>query len=82
MPCLCGDTNCPSCGPAQGENPVFERVCEFLDDAIPWPDVFDGGAMSGYIAKHLADADDELRIALEEAAARHERKTPKERFGF
>lgn len=28
MTCLCGDTNCWSCGPAQGFDPAFERVME------------------------------------------------------
>lgn len=33
-PCMCGDTMCPSCGPAQGYNPQFERVCEWLEDGL------------------------------------------------
>ena len=28
MSCLCGDTACPSCGPAQGHDPVFECIVE------------------------------------------------------
>ena len=27
-PCLCGDTACPSCGPAQGYDPAWERLEE------------------------------------------------------
>lgn len=34
MPCLCGDTNCPSCGPAQGYNPEAELVCEWLTEVV------------------------------------------------
>jgi len=34
MTCMCGDTNCPSCGPAQGFNPEFEVVCEWLDEVL------------------------------------------------
>lgn len=34
-PCLCGDTMCPSCGPAQGYDPHFEQFyeayCETVD---------------------------------------------------
>lgn len=30
MPCMCGDLYCPSCGPAQGANPEFESVCEWI----------------------------------------------------
>ena len=34
-PCMCGDTQCPSCGPAQGYNAEFERVCDDLCEACP-----------------------------------------------
>lgn len=34
MPCLCGDTNCPSCGPAQGYDPHAELVTEWLKGVI------------------------------------------------
>lgn len=32
--CMCGDTNCPSCGPAQGCNPDLERVQEAMAELI------------------------------------------------
>ncbi len=28
MPCMCGDTACPSCGPAQGYDPKYEAAFE------------------------------------------------------
>jgi hypothetical protein len=31
---MCGDTNCPSCGPAQGYNPAFETVCEWAENVL------------------------------------------------
>jgi hypothetical protein len=34
MPCICGDTACPSCGPAQGHNLVFDLVCSFFEEKI------------------------------------------------
>jgi len=34
MACMCGDTMCPSCGPAQGYNPDFEIVCEWLEHCV------------------------------------------------
>ena len=30
MTCKCGDTNCPSCGPAQGYDPAEELVLEWM----------------------------------------------------
>lgn len=33
-PCMCGDTACPSCGPAQGHDPDFDLVCEWLEEVI------------------------------------------------
>ncbi len=30
MPCMCGDTACPSCGPAQGFDPVREMVFDWV----------------------------------------------------
>jgi len=30
-PCMCGDTQCPSCGPAQGYNPELELVTDYLE---------------------------------------------------
>ena len=36
-PCLCGDTACPSCGPAQGHDPIYEMVIEFLGELF-FPD--------------------------------------------
>lgn len=31
MPCMCGDTMCPSCGPAQGYDPIFQRITEWIE---------------------------------------------------
>ncbi len=33
-PCLCGDTACGSCGPAQGYDPHFEKNIEKWDDEL------------------------------------------------
>lgn len=33
--CLCGDTACWSCGPAQGFNPAMEAACEQILKEIP-----------------------------------------------
>lgn len=33
-PCMCGDTMCPSCGPAQGYDPVYEKMYETLSGRI------------------------------------------------
>jgi hypothetical protein len=33
--CLCGDTACDSCGPAQGFDPAFERAVEALCEKFP-----------------------------------------------
>lgn len=34
MPCMCGDVMCPSCGPAQGYNPEFEALCEWIQEDV------------------------------------------------
>ena len=36
MPCLCGDPECPSCGPAQGLGPEADTwmVCDWMEHAI------------------------------------------------
>ena len=36
MHCMCGDTGCTSCGPAQGSNPEKEAFIEALFDEYPW----------------------------------------------
>lgn len=32
MSCMCGATDCPSCGPAQGYTPTEEEDDDFDDD--------------------------------------------------
>lgn len=34
MSCMCGDVMCPSCGPAQGFDPAFETVVEWLEFCV------------------------------------------------
>ncbi len=52
MPCLCGDTACPSCGPAQGFDPRLEA---FWDKAFEkWPELQD--AVEGPLMSYLEDA--------------------------
>lgn len=34
MACMCGDTACPSCGPAQGCNPAEELVAEWMAEVV------------------------------------------------
>jgi hypothetical protein len=63
MTCYCGDTSCPSCGPAQGFDPAFERVCEWLDfvladnlEALDLYDVDGDPAWIDWIVEAIADA--------------------------
>ena len=37
MSCMCGDTSCPSCGPAQGHDPIMDALFERMNER--WPDV-------------------------------------------
>ena len=55
MPCMCGDTNCPSCGPAQGHNPMFERVCDWMYDVLAGVggEAIDGVWLSEAVADRL-----------------------------
>lgn len=56
-PCLCGDTRCGSCGPAQGNNRC--EICGIWDD--------EGGCID---AKACEDAADEMNRLLDEQATR------------
>ncbi len=57
MPCMCGDTNCPSCGPAQGHNPESELVAEwlasFVDDPKEWDQLLNDRDVAGIFDKLL-----------------------------
>ena len=68
MSCLCGDTNCSSCGPAQGADPALERVCEFLDEILDAPESINAEWLSDHVATALGK-NDALRGALEAEAA-------------
>ena len=70
MSCLCGDTACPSCGPAQGHDPAFEAVCEWIyDDGLAdFPPIIDRWALAEELANRLNDADPNMASALESAA--------------
>ena len=41
MSCMCGDTSCPSCGPAQGFNPEQVAVVEWLAGIVELPEVLE-----------------------------------------
>lgn len=58
-PCLCGDTRCGSCGPAQGNNRC--EICGKWDD--------EDGCID---AKACEDAADEMNRLLDEQEARYE----------
>ena len=36
MPCMCGDPYCPSCGPAQGFDPSYEKFLDEVFEKFPW----------------------------------------------
>jgi hypothetical protein len=31
---MCGDTNCPSCGPAQGIDPSFDVIAGWMEEVV------------------------------------------------
>lgn len=77
---MCGDTACPSCGPAQVFNHEFELVCEWLDDLVDWPghllygeDEPDPALLNEHLADVLGRVSDELREALIMEAKRWKR---------
>lgn len=71
MPCLCGDTACPSCGPAQGYDLKYEVVCDWLYDICePFPEMIDGQQMVDFILSKIGSkAPAELVTLLEVTAA-------------
>ena len=70
MACMCGDTNCPSCGPAQGFNPEFERVCEWIEYDLfcDLPEGFDLTWFSEELANQLGKQPMYLVEAIERRA--------------
>lgn len=65
MACMCGDTNCPSCGPAQGYNPAFEAVCEWLEYSVlaDFPKGFDVTWLAEELANRLGAAQQPQTLA-------------------
>jgi len=55
MSCMCGDTMCPSCGPAQGYNVEFECVYDWLfeDVLCDFPSGFDIDWLAEEMANRL-----------------------------
>lgn len=84
-PCMCGDTACPSCGPAQGANPEFEMVCEWLQEVVlaDMAHVIDCGWLAEDLANRLGNAPEPVMHAIAVAAAEwtraRERKHREER---
>jgi len=56
MACMCGDTMCPSCGPAQGYDPRAELISEWLCDLMAeLPEVVNGGWIADYLVTVFGD---------------------------
>jgi hypothetical protein len=70
-PCLCGDTGCASCGPAQGADPEFELACDWWDAVAgdSCPEAIDTVWLSefvmGVLGKHQKIADAVAEVARE-----------------
>lgn len=75
MACMCGDTGCPSCGPAQGYNPEYELACEWISEVVlrGLSPVIDANALSVVIADGLG-GDQEVIDAVISAARRWRRE--------
>jgi hypothetical protein len=67
---MCGDTNCPSCGPAQGFDPQCERLSEWVSEVLlaAVPDV-DGEIANRVIGNILYMAYEDLARFDEMAAS-------------
>ena len=77
MSCMCGDTNCPSCGPAQGYDPATETVCDWVLSVLldGFPDGFDLDWLSGEITDRIGRrAPQEVADAIYAAAKKWERE--------
>ena len=48
-PCLCGDTACPSCGPAQGHDLQFEKVVEAVCTVVNMDDLVEADDVIGVL---------------------------------
>lgn len=64
-PCMCGDTNCPSCGPAQGHDPAFEVVTEWLLEKVlaDMPPIIDASWLAEELANRLGHRDQPQELA-------------------
>jgi len=70
-PCMCGDTGCPSCGPAQGYDPVHEQVCEWIQETLlaGFPEVINVDWLAGELAnRFIAVGGQEFIDAVEREA--------------
>ena len=78
MPCMCGDTMCPSCGPAQGHDPAFMTVCEWMEEVVlcDFPEVIDRAWLAEELANRLGHRDQPqtLADAVYETARQWERR--------
>lgn len=78
MSCRCGDTNCPSCGPALGSDPAFDTVCSWLMDdvLVNMPPVIDAGWLAEELANRLGyrERTQEFADAVYAEARRWEKK--------
>ena len=68
MPCMCGDTHCWSCGPAQGNNHC--EICGMWDD--------DGGCDFPAVCLEYSRIADEIEAAMYKEMNEYEEKWEKE----
>ena len=75
MPCVCGDTMCPSCGPAQGYTPACESVVYWSLDVVlsKIAPLFDRERLAEEIADKLGRRCSQELIAAIESEARKPR---------
>lgn len=68
-PCMCGDIACPSCGPAQGFNPVEQMVQEWIGEVIleDCPECLDAEWLAEYLTQQFGQHQN-IADALESAA--------------
>jgi len=66
MPCMCGDTNCWICGPAQGHDPDFELVCDSLCEVVleDMPNIVNTEWLAEELASRLGKNQDVADVIL------------------
>ena len=72
MACMCGDTMCPSCGPAQGYSPEESVVEEWLSEIlVDLPAAINADWLAAYLSNVFSNFSEDAYSAILKEVARY-----------